>query len=131
MTHTVRRAYMNGLSPGLRRFPLFESRFDGEKIFVFAVLRMSLDYRPSPGEAATPCRADYIFGEYLGQCVGELSVEYGNLSEATHSPTHRFEISLFAILSILSRQRHCRQNSANFRRVGAWRGYSGPPHDRQ
>jgi hypothetical protein len=77
---------MNGLSPGLRRFPLFESRFDGEKIFVFAVLRMSLDYRPSPGETATPCRADYIFGEYLGQCIGEFSVEYGNLSEAAHSP---------------------------------------------
>ena len=31
---------MNGLCPGLRRFPLFESRFDGEKIFVFAVLRV-------------------------------------------------------------------------------------------
>jgi hypothetical protein len=70
----------------LRWFTEGESRFDGEKIFVFAVLRMSLDCRPSPGETATPCRADYIFGEYLGQCVGELSVEYGNLSEVAHNP---------------------------------------------
>jgi hypothetical protein len=38
--HRPAIAHMNGLSPGLRRFPLFESRFDGEKIFVFAVLRV-------------------------------------------------------------------------------------------
>jgi hypothetical protein len=75
---------------------------------------MSLDYHPSPGETATPCRADYIFGEYLGQCVAELSVEYGNLSEVAHSPnSHRSKKAL----------RHCTnfiaattlgQNSANF-----------------
>jgi len=68
---------------------------------MFAVLRMSLDYRPSPGETATPCRAYYIFGEYLGQCVGELLVEYGNLSEATHSPnSQRSKIPVFTIVSI-------------------------------
>ena len=36
--HRPAVAHMNGLSPGLRRFPLFKSRFDGEKIFV--VLRV-------------------------------------------------------------------------------------------
>jgi hypothetical protein len=91
---------MNGLPPGLRRFPPCESRFDGEKIFVFAVLRMSLDYRPSPGETAPPCRADHIFGEYLGQGFGELSVEYGNFSEAAHSPSSQRSKIVVAIVSI-------------------------------
>src|SRR5204862_11540 len=111
--HRSAVAYMNGLSPRLRRFPLFESRFDGEQIFMFAVLRMSFEGRPSPGETAPPCRADYIFGEYLGQCVAELSVEYGNLSDVAHRPnSQRSKKAL----------RHCTnlspttlgQNSANF-----------------
>jgi hypothetical protein len=50
------------LSTGLLSFPHFKGGFDGQKVFMFVVLRMSLDRCPGPGETTTACWANYIFG---------------------------------------------------------------------
>jgi hypothetical protein len=50
------------LSTGLLSFPHFKGGFDDQKVFMFVVLRMSLDRCPGPGETTTACWANYIFG---------------------------------------------------------------------
>jgi hypothetical protein len=47
------------LSTGLLSFPHFKGGFDGQKVFMFVVPRMSLDRCPGPGETTTACWAKF------------------------------------------------------------------------
>jgi hypothetical protein len=61
-------------STGLLSFPLFKSGFHGQKVFMFVILRMSLDRCPGSGEPTTARWPNNIFGQYLRQCVRELTI---------------------------------------------------------
>jgi hypothetical protein len=64
--------------------PNLESLFDGQKVSRLAVVGMPFNSGASPCQSAAARGTSCIFRKNLRQCVGELTIEGGNLSAVGH-----------------------------------------------